>query len=74
MPLDSEEIRCLEQCRTLARHLNPDEVVLLARLEADPANTSRDQYLKHADGEALVAMWRRVTNNGTDERHAKRGR
>ena len=73
MPLDSEEIRCAFQCRILERRVTAKELTLLIKVERDPANLSATKYLKHADGEALIAMWRRITNNGTDEAEAKRG-
>lgn len=74
MPLDSEEIRMLAQCRTLERRLTRDEARLVTRLENDPAKDSATKYLKHADGEALRFCWERVTDFGKDEAEAKRSR
>lgn len=73
MPLDSEEIRMLAQCRTLERRLDNQEQRLITRLESDPAKESETRYLKHEDGEALRFCWERITDFGKDEAEARRG-
>ena len=73
MPLDSEEIRMLAQCRTLERRLTAEEERLITRLESDQAWTSNTKYLKHQDGENLRFAWERITNFGKDEAEAARG-
>lgn len=73
MPLDSEEIRMLAQCRILESRLSPADADLITRLEKDPAKNSLTKYLAHVDGEALRDCWERITSKGTDEGEAKRG-
>ena len=72
MPLDSEEIRMLAQCRTLERRLTAAEKRLITRLETDPARDSTTKFLKRQDGEDLRFAWERITDFGTDEAEASR--
>lgn len=73
MPVDSEEIRMLAQCRTLERRLTAAEERLITKLENDQAWNSETKFFKHQDGENLRFAWERITDFGKDEAEAARG-